>query len=75
MDDEPRLAPPSHSLGEYGCSFLIQTSDSIMFEPIKMEEKYKKDGLEVYIKFKRSRKATTCMNGQPIILTEIIKVK
>lgn len=58
-----------------GCSFLIQTSDSIMFEPIKMEEKYKKDGLEVYIKFKRSRKATTCMNGQPIILTEIIKVK
>ena len=36
-----------------GCSFLIQTSDSIMFEPIKMEEKYKKDGLEVYIKFKR----------------------
>ena len=58
-----------------GCSFLIQASDSIMYEPINMEDKYKKDGLRVYIKYKRSRKATTCMNGQPIIISEIIKEK
>jgi hypothetical protein len=57
--------------GLSGCSFLIQASESIIFEPIKLEEKFKKDGLEVYIKFKKSRKATTCMNGQPIIISEI----
>ena len=58
-----------------GCSFLIQTSDSVIYEPINMEEKYKKDGLQIYIKFKRSRIATTCMNGQPIIISEITTVK
>jgi len=58
-----------------GCSFLIQASDSVIYEPINMEEKFKKDGLQVYLKFKRSRMATTCMNGQPIIISEIIKVK
>ena len=58
-----------------GCSFLIQASDSVIYEPINMEEKYKKDGLQIYIKFKRSRIATTCMNGQPIIISEITTVK
>tara|TARA_B100000768_G_C11021480_1_gene266272 strand:- start:90 stop:419 length:330 start_codon:yes stop_codon:yes gene_type:complete len=58
-----------------GCSFLIQASDSVIYEPINMEEKYKKDGLQIYIKFKRSRIATTCMNGQPIIISEIAIVK
>ena len=58
-----------------GCSFLIQASDSVIYEPINMEEKFKKDGLQVYLKFKRTRMATTCMNGQPIIISEIIKVK
>ena len=54
-----------------GCTFLIEISDSKILEPIQLDEKFRKNGLAVYFKYKRSRKATTCMNGQPIIISEI----
>lgn len=56
-----------------GCTFLIQVNDSIVFHPINLDPKFSIAGLKVYFKYKKSRKATICMNGQPILLQEIIK--
>tara|TARA_B110000211_G_C14045601_1_gene538780 strand:- start:191 stop:583 length:393 start_codon:yes stop_codon:yes gene_type:complete len=54
-----------------GCTFLIEIDNSKILHPINLDDKYKKDGLGIYIVYKKSRKATTCMNGQPIIISKI----
>jgi hypothetical protein len=58
-----------------GCSFVILTNDSVVFEPFNLGEKFKKDGLEIIFKFRKSRAMTTCMMGQTIIISEIKPVK
>lgn len=55
-----------------GCSYLIKLPDSTLFEPINLKEDFKKDQITVAFKYKKSRKATVCMNGQPIVISEIM---
>lgn len=56
-----------------GCSFLIELNDSSIFHPINMDEEFRIEGITVFFKYKRSRKSTTCMNGQPVLVYEMIK--
>lgn len=58
-----------------GCSFVIITNDSIVFEPFNLEEKFKKDSLQIIFKFRKSRAMTTCMMGQTVIISEIKPLK
>jgi hypothetical protein len=58
-----------------GCSFVILTNDSVVFEPFNLGEKFKKDSLEIIFKFRKSRAMTTCMMGQTVIISEIKPVK
>lgn len=54
-----------------GCSFVILTNDSLVFEPFNLEDKFKIDSLEIIFKYRKSRAMTTCMMGQTIIISEI----
>lgn len=54
-----------------GCTFVILVNDSVVFEPINLEDKFKSDSLEIIFKFRKSRAMTTCMMGQPIIISKI----
>jgi hypothetical protein len=54
-----------------GCSFVIVTNDSLVFEPFNLDERFKKDGLEIIFKYRKSRAMTTCMMGQTIIVSEV----
>ncbi|MAW66242.1 MAG: hypothetical protein CMD18_08615 [Flavobacteriales bacterium] len=54
-----------------GCSFVILTKDSLVFEPFNLEEKFKIDGLEIIFKYKKSRAMTTCMMGQTIVVSQV----
>ncbi len=72
-----RLKKMGYSIGKLidksqtnGCSYIIKVNDSITFEPINLDDEFKKDGLEIAFKHKRSRAKTNCRMGQTIILVE-----
>ncbi len=58
-----------------GCTFVIQINDSTIFEPVNLEGKFKKEGLKIAFKHRKSRAMTTCMIGQTVILSEVKSLK
>jgi hypothetical protein len=58
-----------------GCSFVILVNDSIVFEPVNLEDKYKTHGLKIIFGYRKSRAMTTCMMGQTIITTKVRPMK
>ena len=58
-----------------GCKFVIQINDSTIFEPVNLEGKFKKEGLKIAFKHRKSRAMTTCMMGQTVILSEVKSLK
>ncbi len=54
-----------------GCKFVIQVNDSSVFEPVNLESRFKKDGLQIAFKYKKSRAMTTCMMGQTVVVSEV----
>lgn len=56
-----------------GCGFMIQLEDenkTILWVP-KLDESYKVDGKEVWVKYRPSKMPSTCMKGIPAIIEEI----
>ncbi len=62
---------------EGDCPYTIQMpGDKMEFyylDPINLEEKYKKDGLKVWIKFNGLRRMNRCDKATPAQITEIKK--
>ena len=58
-----------------GCTFVIQVNDSSVFEPVNLESRFKKDGLKIAFKHKKSRAMTTCMMGQTVVVSEVKALK
>jgi len=58
-----------------GCGFSILLEDNKLITPQNLSEEFKKDNLKVLIKYTPLLKQpiTTCMRGQIVTLTEIIK--
>ena len=55
-----------------GCSFLLQLADGKKLEAINLDEKYKKEGLVLWIKYTPEKKAMSiCMAGEMVSLTEV----
>ena len=58
-----------------GCTFVIQINDSTIFEPVNLEDKFKKEGLKIAFKYRKSRAMTTCMMGQTVVLSQVKFIK
>lgn len=57
------------------CGYLLQLDDENKLMPQELTEEFKKDGLQVWIKYEILKKQpmTTCMAGKSIKLTDIKK--
>ena len=58
-----------------GCTFVILVNDSTILEPVNLENKFKKDGLKIAFKSRKSRAMSTCMIGQTIIVSDVKSLK
>lgn len=57
-----------------GCRFMLQLEDGKMLQPLNLDEKYMKDGLQVWVQYKVQKDVmTVCMAGDVINITEIEK--
>ena len=54
-----------------GCHFVILVNDSTTFEPINLGKEFQKDSIKIIFDYKLSRAMTTCMMGQPIVLSKV----
>ncbi len=54
-----------------GCSFLLQLKDSTRLEPDRLDEKYRRDGRKVLIRFHEVKRMSVCMAGKPVIIDHI----
>ena len=59
------------SKAEGDCEYTIQTRDGLFYDPINMEDAYKKEGAVVWFTFRGLRMPNRCPKANPIELTEI----
>lgn len=58
-----------------GCGYLIEVfvnNDSILVEPLHFPEMHKEDGKHVKVKYRISKRTSTCKSATPIIIDKII---
>lgn len=63
-----------YSDAEGDCPYTIDVDSDdyqYMFDPIDLEEKYKKDGMKVWFKFGGLRMANRCVKANPVTILEI----
>ncbi|MDX1461580.1 MAG: hypothetical protein R3359_00880 [Marinirhabdus sp.] len=66
------------STAENDCPYVLKSTidgNDIMFDPINLEETYKKDGMTVWYKYTGLRMMNRCEKANPIRLEEIQKAK
>lgn len=64
----------SNELEKEGCAWIIKTienGETKIFEPIQMEEAFRKNGLTIEIGYRVSRAASHCPNTIPVVLEKI----
>jgi hypothetical protein len=55
-----------------GCGFLLMQDDSTLLDPGVLDEKFRKDQLEVLVHFKIDKdRMSICMRGIPVTIIEI----
>ncbi|MBK9399564.1 MAG: hypothetical protein IPN36_01535 [Bacteroidetes bacterium] len=55
-----------------GCGFLLMQDDSTLFDPGVLDEKFRKDQLEVWVHFQKDKdRMSICMRGIPVTIIEI----
>ena len=62
------------SSGESGCPYIISSEidgNQVMYDPINLEEAYKKDGMSVWYKFRPLRMMNRCENANPVEISEM----
>ncbi len=63
-----------YSEKEGDCPYTIDLESedyNYLLDPINLEEKYKKDGASVWVKFGGLRMANRCVKANPVSITEI----
>ena len=55
-----------------GCTYLIQLGDGTKLQPTSLKDEFKKDKLDVWIKYTTKKGAVSnCMSGQIVDITDI----
>ena len=57
------------------CEYTILLDNGSHYDPIDLEDSYKKDGMSVYIKYRGLRMANRCTKATPISIEEIHEAK
>ncbi len=64
-----------YSAKEGDCPYTLKIDgESYLFDPINLEETYKKPNLEVWVKYRSLRIPNRCDKASPVEITEIKKV-
>lgn len=57
------------------CEYTILFDNGSSYDPIDLEDNYKKDGMGVYVKYRGLRMANRCLKASPISIEEIHEAK
>lgn len=57
------------------CEYTIKIEDGLYYDPINLEDSYKKDGMVVYFKFRGLRMMNRCNKANPVSIDEMIEAK
>ena len=57
------------------CKYTIKLKDGLFYDPINLEDSYKKDGMAVYFKFRGLRMMNRCNKATPVSIEEMIEAK
>ena len=61
--------------GMDGCQFIVELEDETRLIPMKLDARFRKDGLRVTFTFKPAQAMTTCMSGLPVYITHIKSIE
>jgi len=53
------------------CEYTIKMKDGLHYDPINLEDGYKKDGMAVYFKFRGLRMMNRCPKANPVSIEEM----
>ncbi len=53
------------------CEYTIKLKDGLYYDPINLEDSYKKDGMAVYFKFRGLRMMNRCTKANPVSIEEM----
>jgi len=65
------LVTVSSALEKEGCPWILRMESDAgvqLFEPVALEEAYRKDGLRLRIEYRTSRQASHCPNTTPVVI-------
>lgn len=65
------LVTVSSALEKEGCPWILRMDSEAgvqLFEPVALEEAYRKDGLRLRIEYRPSRQASHCPNTTPVVI-------
>jgi hypothetical protein len=54
-----------------GCSWILQLADEKKLEPVNLKEEFKKENLNVWIKYEPYNGASICMAGEMVTIKDI----
>lgn len=57
------------------CEYTIRLKDGLFYDPINLEDSYKKDGMAVYFKFRGLRMMNRCNKANPVSIEEMRQAK
>ncbi|WP_299761132.1 hypothetical protein [uncultured Dokdonia sp.] len=57
------------------CEYTIKLKDGLYYDPINLEDGYKKDGMTVYFKFSPLRMKNRCNKANPVSIKEMLPAK
>ena len=60
-----------YSKEEGDCEYTIKTTAGVMYDPINLEDRYKKNGVAVIFKFAGLRMPNRCLKANPIRIEDI----
>ncbi len=55
------------------CEYTIRLDDGYYYDPINLEDSFKKDGMVVYFKFRGLRMMNRCNKAGPVSIEEMVK--
>lgn len=64
-----------HSKEKNDCEYTIRLKEGIFYDPVNLDDGFKKDGMAVYFKFMGLRMVNRCTKANPISIKEIIPAK
>lgn len=54
-----------------GCTFILELEDGTKLEPVELPESFRSDSLKVLVKYTMVKRASICMVGQMVTVSEI----